>query len=262
MCIHVNVSGCALVNRLAHDVVNVAVDCACLSNTVAGSAAMAMFFGTFGDTVCQAAQAFLPPRIGTPARAWQLARGIFLCGVLIAVFNSIFGTLAAAYALPLFTASAAVQQAVWSALPLFSVQMLLHCCSMGTEGILLAARESAFLFMSYAAILGVVRVRPCTQSIACKFLKSRVGVFENRSKFCVTAWSCSCMRELLAQSHLLHTQSKRYADSRGVSIAGDLAHCTQTRPWARRLLARCNCLPGHSLGFEWSALAASRFSAL
>ena len=82
-----------------------------------------------------------------------------LCGALIACFNALFGTLAATYGLPLFTASTAVRDAVVPVLPLFTAQMLLHCCSMCTEGLLLAARESAFLCVSYVAILGAVRVR-------------------------------------------------------------------------------------------------------
>jgi hypothetical protein len=64
-----------------------------------------MFFGTFGDTTCQAAQAFLPPRVGSPAPAWRLAKALMLCSLLIAAFNTLFGTLAAKFALPLFSGS-------------------------------------------------------------------------------------------------------------------------------------------------------------
>jgi hypothetical protein len=129
-------------------------------------AGLALFFGTFGDTVCQAAQAFLPPSIGSPERSWRLARALMLCGTLIACFNAVAGTLVVAYGLPLFTSSAMVQHASMTVLPLFSTMMLLHCCSMSTEGILLATRESAFLCASYAAVFCGLKVRLLTCGIS------------------------------------------------------------------------------------------------
>eukprot|EP00892_Ulva_mutabilis_P003739 jgi/Ulvmu1/1737/UM117_0014.1 len=118
---------------------------------------IAMFFGVFGDTVCHAAQAFLPPKIGTPQAAWAFSKAIFACGAIIGVVNVFASTAFAFFAVPLFTSSAAVQAAVRGALPLFACHILLHCCSMGTEGILLAARDAWFLLASYTFAFSVLR---------------------------------------------------------------------------------------------------------
>jgi hypothetical protein len=129
-------------------------------------AGLALFFGTFGDTVCQAAQAFLPPFIGRPSEAWRLAKSLMICGALIAAFNSTAGTLVVTYGINIFSSSAAVAAAVLEVAPLFTAQMALHCCSMGTEGILLAARQSGFLCCTYIAIFGGLKV--CIQcSVLC-----------------------------------------------------------------------------------------------
>lgn len=118
-----------------------------------------MFFGVFGDTVCHAAQAFLPPKIGTPQAAWAFSKAIFACGAIIGCFNVFASSSFAFYTVPLFTGSVAVQAAVRTALPLFAVHILLHCCSMGTEGILLAARDGWFLLASYIVAFATIRVR-------------------------------------------------------------------------------------------------------
>ena len=118
-----------------------------------------MFFGVFGDTVCHAAQAFLPPKIGTPQAAWAFSKAIFACGAIIGTVNVFASSAFAFYTVPLFTGSVAVQAAVRAAVPMFAVHILLHCCSMGTEGILLAARDGWFLLASYIFAFGFLRVR-------------------------------------------------------------------------------------------------------
>jgi Na+-driven multidrug efflux pump len=138
---------------------------------------LALFFAVFGDTVCQAAQAFLPSLVGVPDCAWRLAQALMLCGVLIATFNGVAAAAAATIGLPLFTGSAAVATAVWAVLPLFVAQLMLHCCSMCTEGILLAARDSSFLFWAYVVVFGLLKVRICRISLCgcllCKIELSR-----------------------------------------------------------------------------------------
>ena len=138
-------------------------------------AGLALFFGTFGDTVCQAAQSFLPPFIGSPPAAWRLAKSLMLCGALIAAFNGVFGSLAVAYGVRLFSGSAAVAEAIGGAAPLFTAQVVLHCCSMGTEGILLAARESAFLCASYVAILAGLKVCAPRSHLVCGSSRQATG---------------------------------------------------------------------------------------
>lgn len=142
-----------------------------------------MFFGVFGDTVCHAAQAFLPPKIGNPRAAWAFAKAIFACGAIIGTFNVFASSAFAFYTVPLFTGSAAVQAAVRAALPLFAVHILLHCCSMGTEGVLLAARDGWFLLGTYLLSFAVIQVR-----------RSDCNIHSNSSRQCMaehTARSCN-----------------------------------------------------------------------
>jgi Na+-driven multidrug efflux pump len=119
-----------------------------------------MLLGIFGETVCQAAQAFLPPRIGAPRAAWRLMRALAACATLIGVANATLGVALARATLPLFTSSAAVAAEAAAAMPLLSAQALLHAVSMGTEGVLLAARDTWFLVASYCAALAMLHVRP------------------------------------------------------------------------------------------------------
>lgn len=121
-----------------------------------------MLSGSFGDTIGSVAQAFLPPSIGTPSQAWRIAKALFLCGLVIAVINSAFGAAILSFAMPLFTSSSAVLEQIASVAPLFILALSLHCCSMSTEGILLAGRESAFLCFSYIGIYFALTVRPLT----------------------------------------------------------------------------------------------------
>ena len=159
------------------------------AGAVPACAGIGLFFDTFGDTVCQAAQAFLPPRIGRPASGWRLARALFLCGLLIACINASCGTLLVQCGQRLFTDSAAVSACIATALPLFALQMALHCCSMSTEGILLATRESAFLCVSYVFIFGVTRVR-------------HMRLFNDIRVHCWTAIRLQLCRRLAAATHV------------------------------------------------------------
>ena len=118
-----------------------------------------MLMGIFGETICNAAQSFLPPRIGTPAATWNLMRALSTCALVIGLFNATVGVGVAYATLPLFTNSAEVIAVATSALPLLSMQGLLHAVSMGTEGVLLAARDGWFLLASYGLAFMVLNVR-------------------------------------------------------------------------------------------------------
>lgn len=119
---------------------------------------LALFFGVFGDTVCQAAQAFVPPIIGSPDKARRLVQSLMLCGVLVALFNGAFGLLLALFGAPLFTSSATVAATMAKVCPLFCAAVMLHCCSMGTEGVLLASRDGLFLVGSYTVNMAIIKV--------------------------------------------------------------------------------------------------------
>lgn len=113
--------------------------------------------GHIGDLLPPALQAFMPARIGEPAAAWRLARALMAAGVAIAVINAAAGAVAGSFGLVIFTASAPVKAAVGGVLPLFVITLMLHCCSMATEGVLLAAREGAFLCVAYVVAFAIVR---------------------------------------------------------------------------------------------------------
>lgn len=130
-----------------------------LTQTGSTHAGNAMLFGIFGETICNAAQAFLPPLIGSPTAAWGLIRALSVCALVIGLFNATVGAGIAWATLPLFTTSSEVVAVVTSALPLLSLQGLLHAVSMGTEGVLLAARDGWFLLASYGLAFVALNVR-------------------------------------------------------------------------------------------------------
>lgn len=96
---------------------------------------------------------------GDPPAAHSLAQALMLCGLLVAIFNSAAGTLVTTVGLAAFTNSPLVAAAASGVAPLFVASVALHCCSMGTEGILLAGRDALFLLISYVANLAAVHVR-------------------------------------------------------------------------------------------------------
>ena len=105
-----------------------------------------LFFACAGDAVCAGAQSFLPPAIGSPRRAAAVGRGLLKAGVAAGVANAaLAGVALSAAALPgAFTTCEATRAVLASVAPVAAATLGLHCASMATEGMLLAARDLRF----------------------------------------------------------------------------------------------------------------------
>ena len=105
-----------------------------------------LFFACAGDAVCAGAQSFLPPAIGSPRRAAAVGKGLLRAGVVAGVANAALAAVAlSAAALPgAFTTCEATRKILASVAPVAAATLGLHCASMATEGMLLAARDLRF----------------------------------------------------------------------------------------------------------------------
>ena len=105
-----------------------------------------LFFACAGDAVCAGAQSFLPPAIGSPRRAAAVGKGLLKAGVAAGVANAALAYIAlTAAALPgAFTTCVATRAVLASVAPVAAATLGLHCASMATEGMLLAARDLRF----------------------------------------------------------------------------------------------------------------------
>lgn len=123
------------------------------------------FFTTFGDSLSQTAQAFLPGMLARdlkrgaaavqasvtppPRAANLLIRKVLLLGVAVGGANACLAGLVPLKLPHLFTYDAVIKQEMRGLVPLLSWSLLSHACVMGLEGILLAKRELGFLAKSY-----------------------------------------------------------------------------------------------------------------
>ena len=105
-----------------------------------------LFFACAGDAVCAGAQSFLPPAIGSPRRAAAVGKGLLKAGVAAGAANAaLAGAALTAAALPgAFTTCEATRVILASVAPVAAATLGLHCASMATEGMLLAARDLKF----------------------------------------------------------------------------------------------------------------------
>ena len=128
-----------------------------LSPTAAAShgVMIALFcvLGVLGDAVSQAAQSFMPAVIGTPRASWALAQRLMRLGAAVGVFNCSAIATAALLCHGAFTSSPEVVAGMHSVLAVACAALLLHNCSMATEGMCLAGGELGFLLRANA--LGV-----------------------------------------------------------------------------------------------------------
>lgn len=105
-----------------------------------------LFFACAGDAVCAGAQSFLPPAVGFPRRAAAVGAGLLRAGVAAGAANAaLAGAALTAAALPgAFTTCEATRAILASVAPVAACTLGLHCASMATEGMLLAARDLKF----------------------------------------------------------------------------------------------------------------------
>ncbi|CAM9193534.1 unnamed protein product [Chrysoparadoxa australica] len=125
------------------------------------------FFTTFGDSLSQAGQAFLPgllatdppsslrPRLFSRKKEGRplsdtMIRKIVVLGGMIGGLNAAFAGLLPLRLPHLFTSDAAITKAMHEITPLLSWALLSHACVMGLEGILLAKRQLSYLARIYA----------------------------------------------------------------------------------------------------------------
>jgi len=106
--------------------------------------------GVLGDAVSQAAQSFMPGVLGRPAAAKLVARQLMTLGCCVGFFNLLAITGTTLCGAHLFTTSPAVAAAMRQILGVAAAALLLHNCSMATEGMLLASGDLTFLLRANA----------------------------------------------------------------------------------------------------------------
>ena len=110
--------------------------------------ALYFFFAVMGDGVSQAAQAFLPPVLGS-RRATATALMLLASALVLGCCSAVLSSSVAIAAPGLFTSSITVTSIMRESAPVMSLALLLHTASMGSEGCLLAARDTRFMTLCY-----------------------------------------------------------------------------------------------------------------
>lgn len=109
-------------------------------------------------TIClQAGQAFLPPAIGyVAARPHALGRRLLATGAAVGIGNAVAATGVLLLGAGLFAGDPAVVAQVARLVPFVAGTLFIHCCSMATEGIMLAGRRYLYLVASLATNCALV----------------------------------------------------------------------------------------------------------
>eukprot|EP00873_Tetraselmis_striata_P015543 jgi/Tetstr1/435807/TSEL_024696.t1 len=116
-----------------------------------------IFFSVFGDAVSMAGQAFLPPAIGyVAARPRALGGRLLATGAAVGVGNAVAASAVLLLGAGAFAADPRVVAQVAALVPFVAATMFIHCCSMATEGIMLAGRRYFYLVASLAANCALV----------------------------------------------------------------------------------------------------------
>ena len=185
-----------------------------LSPTAAASHSVmfALFsvLGVLGSAVSQAAQSFMPACIGTPRAAWVLARRLMRLGAAVGLFNCCAIAAAALLGHGAFTSSPQVVAGMRSVLGVACATLLLHNCSMATEGMCLAGGEQSFLLRANA--LGAA-VATGTSAWAVSAGWGLSGVWLGILVFHVTRITQNGARLLSARSPLRRTAPMAAADA-------------------------------------------------
>lgn len=118
-----------------------------------------IFFSVFGDAVSMAGQAFLPPAIGyMAARPVALGRRLLGTGAAVGVGNAAAASGVLLFGAGAFAGDPLVVAQVAALVPFVAATMFIHCCSMATEGIMLAGRRYHYLVASLALNCTLVAV--------------------------------------------------------------------------------------------------------
>jgi len=109
-----------------------------------------MFFAVFGDAVSMAVQSFLPPTIGHPsAQPERLGQRFLMAGAVVGICNSLLASAILLGAAGVFASNPLVIATVADLVPCVVAGLFVHCCSMATEGIMLAGRKYYYLLATY-----------------------------------------------------------------------------------------------------------------
>jgi len=111
--------------------------------------ALLIFSGTFGDTISQTGQAFMPSFLGRPADAFAFAKQLLRLALAVGIVNAVCASIIPLVLPRLFTSDALVAAGMRHLAPVMFATLVLHCSSLATEGLLLAARDLGFLLRSY-----------------------------------------------------------------------------------------------------------------
>ena len=110
--------------------------------------AIYFFFAVMGDGVSQAAQTFLPPVLGS-RRAIKTSLMLLASAMCLGLASAIASSAIATYGHGIFTTNAAVVDIMLRCAPVMSFALFCHTASMGSEGCLLAARDTKFMTLCY-----------------------------------------------------------------------------------------------------------------